>query len=78
MVTDIHNNPISKLNVGDEIKVPTLFGIFTMIVSKVEEGYAQAMTKSGGLAAELKLEKSGWNSTYCFNPKAICKVQIID
>ena len=79
MVTNLTGEPLSEIKVGEEVKVLTLFGIVAMTITKVESKSAQAQTKSGGLAAGLMLNTENlWDSTYCFNPKAVCRVEIVD
>ena len=77
--TDLAGNPLSDLNVGDEIRAMTLFGWFTFIVESFENESFEAYTKNKGLGIWLHQDGEGhWQTECSFNPHAVCKVQIVD
>jgi formylmethanofuran dehydrogenase subunit D len=72
------------LKVGSEIKVQTLFGWADMVVRSFEPDIdinkpktATAYTPNGKFGAWLKIEDGYWISEMCFDPEAICRVQIV-
>lgn len=77
-----NNKQIKKeeLKVGDEIKVGTLFGVYTMIVER-RELYPDeliAFTKSKKTGAFLKINDEGyWDSDVCFDNTVVCKGLVV-
>jgi len=79
MVTDLKNNILRVLQVGQEVKVETCFGVVKMAVIKCDVETATAETQNGKMAATLFMNEDNlWDSNVSYDTKAICRVMVGD